>query len=74
MKTEMKMMSNGNYEEIVSPIQHKCYYGSGSVCVENGWNLGKLKLSIVIDDDDTKEIYVKFCPFCGYKPEVDIKP
>jgi hypothetical protein len=73
MKKEMALLPNGNYEEIVSPIQHKCFHDSQWTCVEYGWDLGKLILEI--EDGDpyengySNETIVNFCPFCGYKPE-----
>lgn len=74
MKKEMKMLDNGNYEEIISPIQHECidssHFGIWH-CVEYGWDLGKLKLSVEngdpYDDGYCNEVYVKYCPFCGYE-------
>lgn len=78
MKTEMKMMPNGNYEKIISPIQHECYakYGKWK-CKEYGWQLGKLILYCEYSYPDEEgydgtfeeEIEVIFCPFCGYQPE-----
>lgn len=73
MKKEMAMLPNGNYEEIISPVQHKCYgINSSWICVEYGWDLGKLRLSYE-EGDPYEEGYscktiVKFCPFCGYTP------
>lgn len=73
MKKEMKMLDNGNYEEVISPIQHECrsidYIWS---CIEYGWELGILNLRI--EDGDSYEdgfsatIKVIACPFCGYIP------
>jgi hypothetical protein len=65
---------NGNYEEIVSPIQHQCIessnFGSWN-CVEYVWDIGKLKLSHAsgdpYDEGYSVEIYVRYCPFCGYE-------
>lgn len=73
MKTEMKMMDNGNYEEIISPIQHQCHIHHGEVqCVEYGHDLGKLYLTIDKDNDDEGycdiTLEIKHCPFCGYQP------
>lgn len=72
MKKEMAMLPNGNYESIVSPIQHKCYSEDYKItCVEYGWDLGKLIL--IIEDGDPyedgyeKEFQVNYCPFCGYQ-------
>lgn len=75
MKTEMAMLPNGNYERIISPIQHKCSSSENEIwiCVEYGWEKGKLRLQI--EDGDPYEdgyssvIIVKYCPFCGYQPE-----
>ncbi len=70
----MKMLDNGNYEEIISPIQHQCIdssnFGSWN-CVEYGWDMGRLKLSVEVgdpyEDGYSGELYVKYCPFCGYE-------
>ncbi len=71
MKKEMSMLPNGNYEEIISPIQHQCIFDSYH-CVEYGWNLGILKLCLEdgdpYEDGYSKEIEIKYCPFCGYTP------
>jgi len=74
MKTEMKMLENGNYENVISPIQHKCYSKSYFFkCIEYGWDLGKLYL--IIDSDDSEDdgyqhkIEVNYCPICGYHSE-----
>lgn len=74
MKTEMKMLKNGNYERIISPIQHQCRSEDYIFkCVEYGWKRSKLLLKI--EDGDSYEdrygieIEVNFCPFCGYQPE-----
>jgi len=73
MQKEMKMMPNGNYEEIISPVQHRCYFDSQWECVEYGYQSGKLKLchenGDPYEDGYGVEIEVKFCPFCGYQPE-----
>lgn len=74
MKTEMQILPNGNFEKVISPVQHDCrspdYTWS---CTESGWKLGKLLLEISDGDPHEggyeKEIEVKFCPFCGYQPE-----
>ena len=75
MKREMKMMPNGNYDEIVSPIQHQCLNGIFR-CEEYGWDLGKLYLYIEdgdpCEDGYSTQVEIKFCPFCGYHP--DVKP
>lgn len=71
MKKEMAMLANGNYEEVISGIQHRCFYDSYH-CVEYGHELGKLRLCLEdgdpYEDGYAKEIQVRFCPFCGYKP------
>lgn len=67
----MAMLPNGNYEEIISGIQHQCFYDSYQ-CVEYGWELGKLNLCLEdgdpYEDGYSKQILVSYCPFCGYKP------
>jgi hypothetical protein len=72
VKTEMAMRDNGNYESIVSPIQHKCDVSFSSYCVEYGWDLGKLYFKLE-DGDPYKDgsscsFEVNYCPCCGYHP------
>lgn len=68
----MAMLPNGNYENIISPIQHQCVLDQW-YCVEYGWERGRLRLQI--EDGDPyvdgygAEIDIKYCPFCGYKPD-----
>lgn len=74
MKTEMKMLPNGNYESVVSPIQHLCESSNHTWrCVEYGWELGRLRLCVEdgdpYEDGYCSELDVNYCPFCGYKPE-----
>jgi hypothetical protein len=74
MKTEMKMLDNGNYEEVISPIQHHCQHDSIWKCVEYAYKPNKLFLTFEEGDlyeegGITKTIEVKFCPFCGYSLE-----
>lgn len=70
MKTEMKMLPNGNYESVISPIQHQCTK-DWWVCKEYAWIIGKLFLTIECgdpyEDGCSHEIEVDYCPFCGYK-------
>lgn len=71
----MKMLSNGNYEQVVSPIQHECKSKDYVFrCVEYEWDNGKLTLKIEdgdpYEDGYSGEIEVSFCPFCGYKSKV----
>jgi len=73
MKREMAMLPNGNYEEIISPIQHQCHTNDWVVnCVEHGWEIGKLKIFIEdgdpFEDGYSNKLYVNYCPFCGYSP------
>jgi len=69
MKKEMSMLPNGNWEEIISPIQHECR-DLNMVCKEYGWNLGDLILTIEegdpYEDGWSFKTKVNFCPFCGY--------
>lgn len=71
----MRMLSNGNYERIISSIQHNCSNTNNSMwtCVEYGWQRGRLRLQIEngdpYEDGYTSEIDVNYCPFCGYQPE-----
>lgn len=75
LKKEMKMMPNGNYEEIISPIQHECIDSKTAIlhCVEYGWDLGNLYLTIEdgdpYEDGYSKKFLVNYCPFCSYQPE-----
>jgi hypothetical protein len=74
MKTEMKMMDNGNYERVVSPVQHQCRSKDHSWnCIEYGWKMGEILLKIEegdgYEDGCQHEIVISFCPFCGYQPE-----
>lgn len=74
MKTEMQMLNNGNYERVVSVIQHKCRSkDSDWHCVEYASKSPILLLSVEkgdpYEDGFSSEIEVKFCPFCGYQPE-----
>lgn len=77
MKTEMKMLANGNYEQVISAIQHKCQYDDYT-CVEYSWENGKLRLELEdgdpYEDGYSKKIEVNYCPFCGYKsPQASVK-
>lgn len=68
----MSMIPNGNYEEIISPVQHLCRSNLHLwTCVEFGWEIGRLRLQIEdgdpYEDGYSSEIDVKFCPFCGYQ-------
>jgi len=74
MKTEMKMLDNGNYERVVSARQHECRSDDYRFyCVEYGWKLGILFLQIEdgdpFEDGYSTEINVNYCPFCGYHPK-----
>lgn len=74
MKTEMAMLPNGNYEKIISPIQHHCYSDDRIIkCIEYGWNMGKLYLKIEdgdpYEDGYSNSLLVNHCPFCGYHPK-----
>ena len=67
------MLPNGNYEEVVSPIQHQCFsLNNDLVCIEYGWDTGKLVLKMEIgdpyEDGYAFEELVNYCPFCGYHP------
>jgi hypothetical protein len=72
MKTEMAMLPNGNYERVVSPIQHQCKHENYE-CIEYGWERGKLHLKLEdgdpYEDGYSSHIEIKFCPFCGYHSE-----
>lgn len=67
----MKMLPNGNYERVISPVQHECRSKDYTWrCREYGWDKGKLTLEIEdgdpCEDGYGNQIEVKFCPFCGY--------
>jgi hypothetical protein len=73
MKTEMTILPNGNYEKIVSVIQHQCHSNDYNMeCIEYGYEIGKLYLKIEIgdpyEDGFSDSQLIKFCPFCGYSP------
>lgn len=72
MKTEMVMRDNGNYEQIISYIQHKCVSEDRAwECIQYAHDIKVLRLKIEIgdpyEDGFEEEIKVLFCPFCGYK-------
>ena len=67
----MKMLENGNYEEVINPIQHLCRSEDYIfICIEYSWKKG---LFLKIEDGDpyedgySNEIIVNYCPFCGYE-------
>lgn len=67
----MAMLPNGNYEEIISNIQHKCSSQDWLItCVEYGWDAGNLYLEVEwgdpFEDGFNCKIKIDFCPFCGY--------
>jgi hypothetical protein len=75
VKTEMKILPNGNYESVVCPIQHECRSENGVFrCAQYSWD--DMKLTLYIEDGDPYEdgyethIHVSFCPFCGIKSGV----
>lgn len=71
MKTEMKMLDNGNYESVPCPIQHKCKISNILTCVKYAWDLGSMYL--ILEDGDPYEdgysykVEIGFCPICGEK-------
>ncbi len=68
MKTEMRMLDNGNYESVICPIQHECI-SDYFQCREFSWKKGlylKVESGDLYEDGCSHEIEVKFCPFCGY--------
>jgi hypothetical protein len=72
MKTEMKMLDNGNYEAVPLYIQHKCnseFYEW--TCTQYSSDMSKLILEFEdgdpYEDGCSHKIDVAFCPFCGYK-------
>lgn len=74
MKTEMKMTPNGNYESVISPIQHECRSNDYSQsCKEYGWEMGILHFEVEegdpYEDGFGWKTEFKFCPFCGYQPK-----
>lgn len=74
MKTEMKMLDNGNYESVACCIQHECYDKMYEFrCLQYASDMSKLILIAGIDDSGEDgcehEIEVSFCPFCGHQPE-----
>lgn len=77
MKTHLEMLPNGNCEQVIDAFQHECIGNSIFSCVEYGSDIGKLILKVYYgdpyEDGYETEIEVKFCPFCGYKPEINKK-
>jgi len=76
MKTEMKMLPNGNYEAVICPIQHRCYSEDHMwSCTQYSWKMENFELAVEYgdpcEDGWSAEIKVKHCPFCGYKIETD---
>jgi hypothetical protein len=76
MKTEMRMLDNGNYESVVLPIQHECRdYVQSAYCIQYSRKMNKLILKVgdgyCCEDHGgcEHEIEVLFCPFCGHQPE-----
>lgn len=72
----MAMLPNGNYENIISPVQHQCKSDDGIwTCVEYGWGIGRLRFQIEsgdpYEDGFGSEIDVKYCPFCGYHGQTE---
>lgn len=72
MKKEMKMMPNGNYEEVISPIQHQCYSDDKTMRItEYGWSMGKLIIEIEVGDPYEDGFGYRgdanYCPVCGYQ-------
>lgn len=72
----MSMLPNGNYERIISTIQHSCKSDDNHWrCTQFSWEKDKLRLEIEngdpYEDGYSAEIYINFCPFCGYKAKVD---
>ena len=71
-KKEMAMLSNGNYEEIISYIQHECFLAHGLHCVERSTHLKELRLIVTegdpYEDGFQREYDINYCPACGYKP------
>lgn len=68
-------MDNGNYEEVIVPIQHQCS-SDLFTCTQYSSDMENLKLEVSCGDpyEDGFEvsIKVKFCPFCGYKADKKI--
>jgi len=74
MKTEMRILNNGNYEAVILPIQHECRgKEEDAVCTQYCDSMDKLFLKIgygyCCDNHGGCEhkIEVKFCPFCGHR-------
>jgi len=71
MKTEMKMLDNGNYESVEMYIQHECRSEDYSLrCIQYLRDMNNLHLRIEqgdpYEDGVGIDFLVKFCPFCGY--------
>lgn len=74
MKTEMKMLDNGNYEAVICPIQHECVSEDFNWrCTEYSWKKGlflDFEYGDPYEDGCNHKIEIKFCPFCGYSPVI----
>ena len=74
MKSEMRMLPNGNYESVDLYIQHectsKCY---NLICRQYLREMDKLYLEIEVgdpyEDGYSGKFEVVYCPFCGYCPK-----
>jgi hypothetical protein len=60
MKKEFQMLPNGNYEEVILPIQHECK-NLNLLCRQYYHDMENLHLYI-----DDEQYLVKFCPICGF--------
>lgn len=74
MKTEMKMLDNGNYKSVICPIQHHCLSKDRDwCCTEYSWR-PRMLLKTICDTDDEygfeHTLDVDYCPFCGYKARI----
>lgn len=71
MKTEIRMMPNGNMEEVPCYVQHDCHGESCEwSCKQYIQDMKNLVLKVYFgdpyEDGFEYETKVRFCPFCGY--------
>lgn len=70
MKSEMRMLDNGNYESVVLPLQHSCRQDT-MACFQYSRDMENLHLIIEegdpYEDGFSLEFIVKYCPICGHE-------
>jgi len=72
MKTEMKILDNGNYESIICVIQHACHSNDHNwSCRQYSSRMDRLILQCSFgdpyEDGFEEQTEVIYCPFCGHQ-------